>query len=194
MGFARPWSLDPSCLPRPLGATNAGVITRAHTTDSPIPGTPTTAAHSRKPRRDRTPMPETPLELARVARALGTTERILLRLIADQDGGVADPTLVALTVEEAARRLGVGLTTMYALVASGEVSSVTIGRLHDARHTASTVLLLLGVPERIVMAIMGWSSASMTKRYQHVTDPMLHDVGQKIGGLLWGDCQARPRG
>ncbi|MFD7645619.1 tyrosine-type recombinase/integrase [Kitasatospora sp. NPDC059795] len=61
------------------------------------------------------------------------------------------------------------------------------GRLHDARHTASTVLLLLGVPERIVMAIMGWSSASMAKRYQHVTDPMLHDVGQKIGGLLWGD-------
>ncbi|RKE20024.1 site-specific integrase [Streptomyces sp. TLI_171] len=61
------------------------------------------------------------------------------------------------------------------------------GRLHDARHTASTVLLLLGVPERIVMAIMGWSSASMAKRYQHVTDPMLHDVGAKIGGLLWSD-------
>ncbi|ROR43494.1 tyrosine-type recombinase/integrase [Kitasatospora cineracea] len=60
------------------------------------------------------------------------------------------------------------------------------GRLHDARHTASTVLLLLGVPERIVMAIMGWSSASMAKRYQHVTDPMLHDVGQKIGAALWG--------
>ncbi|WP_405365699.1 tyrosine-type recombinase/integrase [Kitasatospora sp. NBC_00039] len=62
------------------------------------------------------------------------------------------------------------------------------GRLHDARHTASTVLLLLGVPERIVMAIMGWSSASMAKRYQHVTDPMLHDVGRKIGGLLWGEA------
>ncbi|WP_380285937.1 helix-turn-helix domain-containing protein [Kitasatospora purpeofusca] len=74
-------------------------------------------------------MPETSLELARVARALGTTERVLLRLIADQGGGTADPTLVALTVEEAARRLGVGRTTTYALVASGEVPSVTIGRL-----------------------------------------------------------------
>ncbi|MEV7934946.1 helix-turn-helix domain-containing protein [Kitasatospora sp. NPDC088264] len=73
-------------------------------------------------------MPETPLELARVAHALGTTEQVLLRLIADQSSA-ADPTLVALTVEEAARRLGVGRTTMYALVASGEVSSVTIGRL-----------------------------------------------------------------
>ncbi|MEV8326766.1 helix-turn-helix domain-containing protein [Kitasatospora sp. NPDC056731] len=39
------------------------------------------------------------------------------------------PSRVALTVEEAARRLGVGRTTMYALVASGEVPSVTIGRL-----------------------------------------------------------------
>ncbi|MFI6154067.1 tyrosine-type recombinase/integrase [Kitasatospora sp. NPDC051170] len=60
------------------------------------------------------------------------------------------------------------------------------GRLHDARHTASTVLLLLGVPERIVMAIMGWSSTSMAQRYQHVTEPMLHDVGKKIGAALWG--------
>ncbi|MDH6119359.1 integrase [Kitasatospora sp. GAS204A] len=65
-------------------------------------------------------------------------------------------------------------------------AGVRDGRLHDARHTASTVLLLLGVPERIVMAIMGWSSASMAKRYQHVTDPMLHDVGKKIGAALWG--------
>ncbi|MFF4342835.1 tyrosine-type recombinase/integrase [Kitasatospora sp. NPDC001540] len=62
------------------------------------------------------------------------------------------------------------------------------GRLHDARHTASTVLLLLGVPERIVMAIMGWSSASMAKRYQHVTEPMLNDVGRKIGEALWGEA------
>ncbi|MFF7990500.1 helix-turn-helix domain-containing protein [Kitasatospora xanthocidica] len=73
-------------------------------------------------------MSETPLELARVARVLGTTEQALLRLIADQSSA-ADFTLVALTVEEAARRLGVGRTTMYALVASGEVPSVTIGRL-----------------------------------------------------------------
>ena len=29
------------------------------------------------------------------------------------------------------------------------------GRLHDARHTAATVLLVLGVPERAVMGIMG---------------------------------------
>ena len=35
-------------------------------------------------------------------------------------------------------------------------AGVRDGRLHDARHTAATVLLVLGVPERTVMSIMGW--------------------------------------
>jgi excisionase family DNA binding protein len=39
-----------------------------------------------------------------------------------------DSALV-LTVEEAARRLGIGRTLMYSLVTSGEVDSITIGRL-----------------------------------------------------------------
>ena len=30
------------------------------------------------------------------------------------------------------------------------------GRLHDARHTAGTILLILGVPDTVVDAIMGW--------------------------------------
>jgi excisionase family DNA binding protein len=34
-----------------------------------------------------------------------------------------------LTVEEAARRLNIGRTTMYALLSTGAVESVTIGRL-----------------------------------------------------------------
>jgi excisionase family DNA binding protein len=40
----------------------------------------------------------------------------------------AEPRIV-LTIEEAARRLGIGRTLMYALVTSGEIRSVTIGRL-----------------------------------------------------------------
>lgn len=58
-------------------------------------------------------------------------------------------------------------------------------RLHDARHTAATVLLILGVPTPTVMAVMGWSSAAMAKRYQHVIDSIRLDVAQQIGGLLW---------
>lgn len=58
-------------------------------------------------------------------------------------------------------------------------------RLHDARHTAATVLLLLGVPERAVMGIMGWSHSAMAARYQHITAAVRHDVAQQVGGLLW---------
>ena len=58
-------------------------------------------------------------------------------------------------------------------------------RLHDARHTAATVLLALEVPERTVMGVMGWSSTSMAARYQHVTDPIRHEVANRVGGLLW---------
>ncbi|NYH42627.1 excisionase family DNA binding protein [Micromonospora jinlongensis] len=36
---------------------------------------------------------------------------------------------VVLTIEEAAQRLGIGRTTMYALVKSGQIRTVTIGRL-----------------------------------------------------------------
>jgi excisionase family DNA binding protein len=47
--------------------------------------------------------------------------------VSDRSSG-ADPRLL-LTVEEAARRLNIGRTTMYGLVSSGAVESITIGRL-----------------------------------------------------------------
>jgi integrase len=60
------------------------------------------------------------------------------------------------------------------------------GRLHDARHTAATVLLILGVPERAVMGLMAWSTTAMAARYQHVTGVVRGDVVRRAGGLLWG--------
>ncbi|MFJ2609823.1 helix-turn-helix domain-containing protein [Streptomyces sp. NPDC087425] len=42
---------------------------------------------------------------------------------------VVDPTLVLLTVEEAARRLQIGRTTCYALIREGELESIPIGHL-----------------------------------------------------------------
>lgn len=42
-------------------------------------------------------------------------------------------TKLLLTVEEAADRLGVGRTLMYALIRTGEVESVQIGRLRRVR-------------------------------------------------------------
>ncbi|MFD6171832.1 MULTISPECIES: excisionase family DNA-binding protein [Streptomyces] len=40
-----------------------------------------------------------------------------------------DPSLMLLTVEEAARRLRIGRTTCFRLVLAGEIESVTVGRL-----------------------------------------------------------------
>jgi Phage integrase family len=58
-------------------------------------------------------------------------------------------------------------------------------RLHDARHTAATVLLLLDVPVRTVMSLMGWSSAEMAAPYQHVTDTIRQDVARQVDVLIW---------
>ncbi|MGH3155105.1 MAG: tyrosine-type recombinase/integrase, partial [Streptosporangiaceae bacterium] len=58
-------------------------------------------------------------------------------------------------------------------------------RLHDARHTAATVLLILGVPARTVMSLMGWSSTEMAARYQHVTDAIRREVARQVDGLIW---------
>jgi excisionase family DNA binding protein len=41
----------------------------------------------------------------------------------------SDATPLVLTIEQAAKRLGIGRTLAYALVSSGEIESVTIGRL-----------------------------------------------------------------
>ncbi|TQS43749.1 tyrosine-type recombinase/integrase [Cryptosporangium phraense] len=68
-------------------------------------------------------------------------------------------------------------------------AGVRDARLHDARHTAATVLLILGVDGRIVDAILGWEpggAARMRARYMHVTDPMLSKVAKKVGAALWG--------
>ena len=65
-------------------------------------------------------------------------------------------------------------------------AGVRDARLHDARHTAATILLLLGVPERAVMEFMGWSHSSMAKRYQHVTALLRNDIASRLDGFLWG--------
>ncbi|MFG3700350.1 helix-turn-helix domain-containing protein [Micromonospora sp. NPDC047620] len=36
---------------------------------------------------------------------------------------------IVLTIEDAAERLGIGRTTMYALIKAGQIRTVTIGRL-----------------------------------------------------------------
>jgi integrase len=66
-----------------------------------------------------------------------------------------------------------------------EDAKVRDGRLHDARHTAATVLLILGVSERAVMGLMGWSTTAMAARYQHMVDSVRNDVARQVDGLIW---------
>lgn len=64
-------------------------------------------------------------------------------------------------------------------------AGVRDARLHDARHTAATMLLLLGVPDRAVMDVMGWAQVAMTKRYQHITTELTTMIADQVGGLYW---------
>lgn len=76
-----------------------------------------------------------------------------------------------------------------------EDAGVRDARLHDARHTAATVLMLLGVPDRVIDQIMGWepgTSARMRARYLHVPDAMLKDVARKIAKAIWGSPETPP--
>jgi site-specific recombinase XerD len=57
-------------------------------------------------------------------------------------------------------------------------------RVHDLRHSTATYLLAAHVDPRVVMAVMGWSQASMLKRYQHVLDPMLRDAASRLEAVF----------
>ncbi|WP_274914401.1 helix-turn-helix domain-containing protein [Streptomyces sp. WZ-12] len=57
------------------------------------------------------------------------------------DIAAVDSTLVLLTVEEAARRLRIGRTTCYALIRSGELESIDIGRLRRVPADAPAAYL-----------------------------------------------------
>lgn len=74
------------------------------------------------------------------------------------------------------------------------LAEVREARLHDARHTAATMLLVLKVPTRAVMDVMGWSQASMASRYQHVPKEVLRGIAEQVEGLLWKRDEDGPEG
>jgi integrase len=62
-------------------------------------------------------------------------------------------------------------------------AGVPDARLHDARHTAATMLLAMGVPMRVAMEILGHSRITVTQRYQHVVDEMHEDAAEKMAAF-----------
>ena len=65
-----------------------------------------------------------------------------------------------------------------------KAAGVRDARLHGARHTAVTVLLVLGVTERTVMGIMGWSSTAMADPGSARHGPDLRDVARRVGAAV----------
>ena len=68
------------------------------------------------------------------------------------------------------------------LVAAG----VREARVHDARHTAATLLLGQGIDIRVVQQILGHSQLSQTQRYTHVTAELTKHAADRMGEALWG--------
>jgi integrase len=64
-------------------------------------------------------------------------------------------------------------------------AGVRNARLHDARHTAATLLLIQGVDVQTTMALMGWSQISMTTRYQHVVPELKKAAAERMESALW---------
>jgi integrase len=66
-------------------------------------------------------------------------------------------------------------------------AGVRPARLHDARHTAATLLLQQGVPARVAMEILGHSQISLTLgTYSHVAPELAEDAARRMGEALWG--------
>jgi site-specific recombinase XerD len=59
-------------------------------------------------------------------------------------------------------------------------------RVHDARHTAATLLLEQGSDLRVVQQVLGHSQITTSRRYAHVTDKLARDAAQRMGEALWG--------
>ena len=70
-------------------------------------------------------------------------------------------------------------------------AGVRDARVHDARHTAGTVLVELGVDIRVVQEILGHSDLRMTQQYTQVTSALAKDAAARMGKALFGGG-ARP--
>ncbi len=57
-------------------------------------------------------------------------------------------------------------------------------RFHDLRHSAATILLAAGVPERVVMEILGHSTLAMVKRRQNVLPGLTTAAAERMDRVM----------
>ncbi|MCW2738014.1 tyrosine-type recombinase/integrase [Nocardioides sp.] len=68
-------------------------------------------------------------------------------------------------------------------------AGVRDARVHDARHTAATLLLAAGVDTRTLMDLLGWTEHRTAQRYAHVIDPMRREAMARMGAVLFGQAE-----
>lgn len=67
-------------------------------------------------------------------------------------------------------------------------AEVRDARLHDARHTAASLLLLQGVAPRVAMQILGHSQIALTLgTYSHVVPELATEAAARMNEALWGE-------
>jgi integrase len=67
-----------------------------------------------------------------------------------------------------------------------QAAGVRRARLHDARHTAASLLLAQGVPARVVMEMLGHSQITLTLgTYSHVAPELQQEAADRMGKVLW---------
>lgn len=81
-------------------------------------------------------------------------------------------------------------TEWQAILAEAGVPPVSV---HDARHTAATMMLLHGVPLEVIATVLGHSQLQVTRRYAHVVDELLRDASSRIGAAYYGPASGTTR-
>jgi hypothetical protein len=65
-------------------------------------------------------------------------------------------------------------------------AGVRDARVHDARHTAATLLIAQGVHIRVVQEVLGHTRVTTTERYTHVATLQMKDASERMSEALWG--------
>jgi site-specific recombinase XerD len=65
-------------------------------------------------------------------------------------------------------------------------AQVRDARVHDARHTAATLLIEQGVHIRVVQEVLGHTRVTTTERYTHVATLQMKDASEQMDQALWG--------
>lgn len=63
-------------------------------------------------------------------------------------------------------------------------------RIHDLRHTATTLALVEGTPARLVQAAMGWGSPAMLTRYGHRVEEAMRQSADRVGAAVFREMGA----